>query len=113
MSELKPCPFCGGEAKLHYYKSGDFELEVLHDDDCILTEIGDSVIFGSETFQYAVKAWNTRHERTCHVESSFLNDFSSEHECWWEFDLSCGHHVIGDMINAPNYCEVCGARVVA
>lgn len=52
-------------------------------------------------------------KRTCTVESSFLNDFSSEHECWWEFDLSCGHHVIGDTMDGPNYCEVCGARVVA
>lgn len=56
---------------------------------------------------------NARAERTCHVESSFLNDFSSEHECWWEFDLSCGHHVTGDTMDSPNYCEVCGARVVA
>ena len=52
-------------------------------------------------------------KRTCTVESSFLNDFSSEHECWWEFDLSCGHHVTGDTMDSPNYCEVCGARVVA
>lgn len=55
---------------------------------------------------------NARAERTCEIESSFLNDFSSEHECWWEFDLSCGHHVTGDTMDSPNYCEVCGAKVV-
>ena len=51
-------------------------------------------------------------ERTCTIESSFLNDFSNNHECWWEFDLSCGHHITGDTMDTPNYCEVCGAKVV-
>jgi len=52
-------------------------------------------------------------ERTCKVESSFLNDFSSNHECWYEFELSCGHHVTSDVMEPPNYCEECGAKVVS
>ena len=51
-------------------------------------------------------------ERTCTVESSFLNDFSSDHECWYEFDLSCGHHVQSGDMEPPKFCEECGAKVV-
>ena len=51
-------------------------------------------------------------ERTCQVESSFLNDFTSMYECWYEFELSCGHLIKSGEKNPPNYCEECGAKVI-
>jgi len=54
MSEkLKPCPFCGGEAKLHI---GHFGCSVT----CWGCDIGH---LGSErTREHAVGSWNTRHK---------------------------------------------------
>ena len=51
-------------------------------------------------------------ERTCEIESSFLNDFTSEHECWYEFEMQCGYRFTWDEMEPPRCCPNCGAKVV-
>ena len=59
MSELKRCPFCGGEARL--FKTHENQHGIIHENDgCpISTEhfVGDWVY---DTAEEAIKAWNTR-----------------------------------------------------
>ena len=93
MSELKPCPFCGGEEPN--------PLE--HDTDCYYRMFYEMMLPRSEVVYPEEKlreAWNTRHERTCEfipfVEES---DDGYCSKCW------------ALMYEQDNYCPNCGARV--
>jgi Lar family restriction alleviation protein len=55
MSELKPCPFCGGEA--HAYHSGLFEEDTQTGIGCL--NCGANLDEGTE--EKAIKSWNSRH----------------------------------------------------
>ena len=113
MSELKPCPFCGGEARI----SSDYSSELgktrwwLWHECC--EHDGESRGYGSALFpwfetpwydteQEAVDAWNTRAERTCKQKRLF-NLMSRE--CDGEYYEWHGEE-------KPNYCPNCGAKVV-
>ena len=71
MSELKPCPFCGGEAKLmiFYNKPANApELKrwsIVHECEAI-----ESTIFSNESEAEAIEAWNRRAE----PERDFLRE---------------------------------------
>ena len=106
MSELKPCPFCGGEAVEFTWKHdlSNSYMAVVRCDVCkVRAERG----FGAEEAvkAEAIEAWNTRHERTCHVEKSVHDIYGS-----WHY-LSCGHRVDTWIEDPPKYCSKCGARV--
>ena len=60
MSELKPCPFCGGKARLNEYKDCEIWYEVWCDGCAVRTE-------QYENEDEAVKVWNHRVERTAKV----------------------------------------------
>ena len=55
---------------------------------------------------------NSRAERTCKIESSYLNDFTNKYECWYEFEMQCGYKFTWDEMEPPNYCPNCGCKVV-
>lgn len=103
-SELKPCPFCGGdEIRLDRNEAGRYHAV------CTTCECSFAYDW---TKQEAITAWNQRAERTCEVE--FYDDgwdalaeieYADPH---WE--LSCGHSTYG--VTKPCYCSECGARVV-
>ena len=105
MSELLPCPFCGGEAEIR----GDGALFV-QCSECG-TRYGDRY---HTTEAEAIAAWNTRAERTCRNISPKLgnNEFTCEECCarvygakgQW-FDANWNYHDF-------NYCPNCGAKVV-
>lgn len=99
MSELNPCPFCGSEAR-----AANEEYVFC---------LGCSALF---TGQNAITLWNTRAERTCSI-IGFDDGVDEGIDGEWhqysepQYDLSCGHSSEGT--EPPNYCPVCGARVVS
>lgn len=92
MDKLKPCPFCGGEAEIAYSRN-----YYVWCDKCETR--GDWYSTEAE----AIKAWNTRAERTCRIS---MDDYGI---C--ECD-KCGWYDYWNSLKAPNYCPVCGAEVV-
>ena len=60
MSDLKPCPFCGGEAEMLTAESmnGGYLFGIMCNDCCSRGDVYD-------TEAEAIAAWNSRAERTC------------------------------------------------
>lgn len=97
MSELLPCPFCGGEARVERDSfSGSFYVGCLNDECLGFSGLG--WIYKKE--EEAIEAWNTRVERTCHAVFDDSN--------WYKWICSeCGQPID----RADNYCFSCGAKV--
>ena len=132
MSDLKPCPFCGGAAELHYdYSSeiGDWYVIDCLNNGCMISERGEwggqKVSTGwRKSESEATEAWNTRSERTCHwvyfEDSVSTPDF---HEDDWHLECSeCGfdpESIIGPNVDDPEllscfvHCPSCGAKVIS
>ena len=96
MSELLPCPFCGGEAGptvKPYIGCNGSGFTV----DCEKCWASTGYY---DSYEEAVAAWNTRAERTCKREIDGLH--------WYR----CGecHHKPLNLND--NYCPSCGAKVV-
>lgn len=49
-------------------------------------------------------------ERTCHLVGTMLQEYEDGFE--YEHELSCGHVAIESYGDPPNYCALCGAKVV-
>lgn len=93
MSELKPCPFCGSEARAEWM-DGEEQLDL-----CWVEcgKCGASTVFCGQP-ELAIDAWNTRAERTCSNVNKGHSFTCSE----------CGNYIDEN----DNYCPNCGARVV-
>jgi len=97
MSELKPCPFCGGEAKT--IKNAVGTLFWVYCWKCGAR----SDSYTIEYEQKAIDAWNTRAERTC-INRRIEPDIFECSECGGD----C-RGIYGDVFR---YCPYCGAKVV-
>lgn len=99
MIDKKPCPFCGSEKSTvkPVWKTYWFVA-------CSDCKAGGPI---RKTPEDAEEAWNERCEPTCHSVDEI------EDGPFWvnEYTLSCGHEttVYG---RKPNYCPVCGRKVV-
>lgn len=102
MADLKPCPFCGGEATLAGF-SGNWYVRC---DKCLATSDDRALE------QTVIDAWNTRAERTCKVTASSASDDYNDTLTRWCFNLSCGHDFEWFEPNPPAHCPDCGGRVV-
>ena len=115
MEDLKPCPFCGGEAKAFFCdKSGTYDVQCQQ---CgALPFIGHRRgCDGMRSMDDVVAAWNRRAERTCR------NVYKERrHEMYWcdnAFECSeCGC-VVEDyegyrVKGTFNFCPACGKKVV-
>ena len=107
MTELKPCPFCGGNASLRSEWMSDGYRYVA----AVCTKCG-VIMPGnySEVGDQAIWDWNTRYERTCHMHYKPLYDEEGADgiecdECGWSelYDPGYPH---------PAHCPGCGAKVV-
>ena len=63
MSELLPCPFCGGETGLKRYECGDWQIICYHKDGCIMRDDLENGYFEDADLQAVIRAWNSRAER--------------------------------------------------
>lgn len=98
--ELKPCPFCGGEAikgvACHVHEDYAFRVECR---ECKIV----TPFYATEA--EAIEAWNRRAERTAKVRS--LEKRSETVMGWEGICTSCGAYTIHEM----NYCHNCGAKL--
>lgn len=99
MSELKTCPFCGGEVKHEQMMDGAYSwncqmcgVQVRFPDDCFFP-------FGAMDM-----AWNTRYERTCTKVPGKMVYGERRSKC-----SECSQS-LGDK--RWNYCPNCGAKVI-
>lgn len=97
--ELKPCPFCpdGGSPELE--QVGDDWHINCENEKCPATAF---VIGSSE--QEAIKAWNTRYERTCHKVPGKMHYGELRPKC-----SECGYG-LGD--SRWVFCPKCGAEIL-
>ena len=120
MSELLPCPFCGGEAEvLNDLRKPEFYPFSVHCTECISwsntysTEAEAIAAWNSRADYHgyeqaaiesweSIKAWNSRAERTCEIV--YKGDL------WWKCK-SCGEEM-RTIKSDPNYCPNCGCKVV-
>lgn len=101
--ELKPCPFCGGDAKEFTGEDAAPHRWTVECDSC-------GAHVGSDTRYKARAKWNLRAERTCNVESSHVEQEMGGYS-YLEVELSCGHTFTWDDGTPPDYCPYCGTRV--
>lgn len=111
MEELKPCPFCGGVANIIDHHNDDGTVSVGCDNDTCLGFSGLGWLYSTEAA--AVRAWNTRAERTCRIENtngewrcSCCGEAVGSDDPW------CESFTNGNAIEMWNYCPNCGAKVV-
>lgn len=111
--QLKPCPFCGGEARLYPSEAGFF-VGCFNDGCAVNPSSGEFVadgVWDEEQKEAAIDAWNTRAERTCRITATATDGLMTD-DPKKRFWLSCGHDVgVYGLDRQPNYCPYCGARV--
>ena len=99
MVELKPCPFCGGEARILEGFSG---MPVFWPE---CTKCAASFKGYFEIKESAIREWNTRAERTCRNIAANKDEQFLCSECRYELWTGLDGNVF-------RYCSRCGAKVV-
>lgn len=100
--KLKPCPFCGGEADVHYFAHDDSECTVMcSNPNCRVSVNARSCGSMTTAYNRARKLWNRRADRTYHPER-IGTAYHSALMC------SACKHPLGEV---TVYCPHCGARL--
>ena len=121
-NELKPCPFCGSEAKL-FTARGKCNQIVR----CVACNVSPGY---RQTKKEAIEAWNRRAESTCRdciiaaipngetpngqalvLERTCEDQLYGRDPCVFVCSL-CEHITDHAEDERPNYCPHCGAKVV-
>lgn len=102
MSELKPCPFCGGEAELNIQEIEPHWMSA----SIICTKCYIQMVRAADTEEEAIdgikRDWNTRYKSTCKCEA-VTNPYGEI----TEYMCECGRC----MGVVPKYCPSCGSLV--
>ena len=109
MSELLPCPFCGGEAEMCHV------TQLWEPRDAYWVKCKNCRISGTHhtTEAEAIAAWNSRAERTCKWELEHSGTLYDKWRC-----SKCGYLFVEPRCDQgytdlePNYCPSCGCKVV-
>lgn len=105
MDNLKPCPFCGGEAVLNHghmiTATGQYLANVKCSECGIATRVVWSTDSPEEAVKEAIEAWNKRAERTAKVET-----YTDDQQETWSV-CECGTEVYPYY----TYCPCCGAKL--
>lgn len=108
MSELKKCEHCGGAVTLEVIDG----RACIDDPTCERRHWEADAPCRYQGVDGLVEWWNTRVERTCHP----VEQLPQSESLSTPVRLSCGHVVEGiidgEASMLPNFCEVCGAKVV-
>ena len=113
MSELKPCPFCGGDAMMVHPSNADHFGYVHSSVRCKTRGCrGSEFELWRGTDDEAIAAWNTRAERTCeNVKGDDCLSFECS-QCHEGFSTDPTASASGWDTRGFRYCPHCGARVV-
>ena len=107
--ELKPCPFCGGKARMHvaFASGGDHSVGVYVECPECRSQSGTKWDDGAQ--EKAAEGWNRRAERTCRMEynKEWSGDELYPTECY-----NCSECRYMTCDGMPSYCPNCGAKVV-
>lgn len=115
---ILPCPFCGGKIETHValeLPDNSFSPLLFCCHHCgAMVSFDDKLanvgrMHGDDS--PAIKLWNTRNERTCHVENldgPLPEEVMEMLEVW--LCSECGSPIYNDT--TPTYCPYCGAKVV-
>lgn len=114
MTDLMPCPFCGGEAHMQIGRADDggkkFQVGC-HDADCAGSVLEATVFYYEED---AVAAWNRRSERTCRPINVDRWDEDGRLHKLFHRCSECGHELPYEAEKGHcGYCPHCGAKVVS
>lgn len=112
-SELKPCQFCGGEAETH--ETTDGWIVSCSSDQNVLDGFTHMAHAYGGTEAEAIAEWNKRAERTCKMETDYdeLEVVAYSPEDTWVYKCSaCDWSFRYDRGIKPNYCPICGRKVV-
>ena len=133
MSELLPCPFCGGEAEMLTAESmyGGYLFGIMCNDcrsrgDVYDTEAEAIAAWNSRADYHgyeqaaieaweSIKAWNSRAERTCEFSiKDNMNETEGMGDVWIECSAcNCVFDFYADeWLMKMSYCPSCGARRV-
>lgn len=133
MSELKPCPFCGGEVSIETYENpmpytNDTGKTLWRDEpegyviECKNHKwsnskhplAGDLALYSWDTSEESksalIEAWNTRAERTC--KQIYPNDSDFRKNPVARCSECMRPLVKYESGELANFCHFCGARVV-
>lgn len=114
--ELKPCPFCGGEAEALSFAVLSPTIHGVTSVVCTECAAGIEVDTAELWLHDAAWYWNTRAERTCH-------DANTRFDAWTCSECKCTQLLMFDdfgeptlsvdgVADVPHYCPNCGAKVV-
>lgn len=102
--ELKPCPFCGGKARMHvaFASGGDHSVGVYVE--CLECRSCSETKWGDGAQEKAADAWNRRAERTCLAKPYEVDGETGFYDC---IECECGE--VNDV--SARYCNGCGGLI--